>query len=686
LVVDGRGYSIRDYHTNDGHVRIRTLPDGKRIDYDRDALGRSKGVASGFENIASDIEYHSSGAVSSLEYGNGFLLTQTLNDRLLPERMKSLRGSIAAFDSQYDYNKRGQIAQITNQVVPSDNRSYSYDKLGQLVAAQGSWGAGSYKYDSTGNLLEKVLGDRTVSLNYNAQNQLESYAELTDAQSNASTCSETRDIHFDKGLGSTVWTHRIEYDRCKNSITSIETDAFHANFDPVQDEFSFNSMAAGQTQVVTGDIRYLETDENVSVEVRASLSTDEKLKIEHRVKPDSAPDWTIWVDHGTEDLADAPTMTEFDYDARGNVTQITKDSANCVVQKNNDFSNGIGKTVWTHIAKLNRCEQTVSVLAYATNIGLIPSKQAFEITDLPLGTSRMVIETGRFASNNQNYAVQFNVTSSTSGRVYIKHRARNASTNSAWSRWVYQGMIDFSQETGSDTINFDYDMSDQPVSVSGKANATYSYDGNKKRVKSKLDGKTTHYMYDQSGTLMFSKNITDRKSTQYIPGAGMTLARIDSTGSSHDLTYLHNDHLGSLSSGTNRFGQISWQERYTPFGEALTPNGVNDNKGGFTGHVKDTATGLNYMQARYYDPNIGRFLSIDPVTFMDSGNPGSFNRYAYTFNDPVNKTDPTGEFCVPCVFAVIYVADKAYGAYDGYQTAKAECRKRDARNETRAEW
>jgi len=154
----------------------------------------------------------------------------------------------------------------------------------------------------------------------------------------------------DKGLGSTVWTHRIEYDRCNNSITSIETDAFHANFDPVQDEFSFNSMA-------------------------------------------SAPDWTIWVDHGTEDLADAPTMTEFDYDARGNVTQITKDSANCVVQKNNDFSNGIGKTVWTHIAKLNRCEQTVSVLAYATNIGLIPSKQAFEITNLPLGTSRMVIET-----------------------------------------------------------------------------------------------------------------------------------------------------------------------------------------------------------------------------------------------------------------------------------------------------
>jgi len=48
------------------------------------------------------------------------------------------------------------------------------------------------------------------------------------------------------------------------------------------------------------------------------------------------------------------------------------------------------------------------------------------------------------------------------------------------------------------------------------------------------------------------------------------------------------------------------------------------------------------MQARYYDPVIGRFLSVDPVTFMDNGNPAQFNRYSYTFNDPVNAIDPDG--------------------------------------------
>jgi RHS repeat-associated protein len=55
------------------------------------------------------------------------------------------------------------------------------------------------------------------------------------------------------------------------------------------------------------------------------------------------------------------------------------------------------------------------------------------------------------------------------------------------------------------------------------------------------------------------------------------------------------------------------------------------------------ASGLTYMQARYYDPVIGRFLSIDPVGFVASGgNPTMFNRYSYVGNDPINKIDPFG--------------------------------------------
>ena len=88
---------------------------------------------------------------------------------------------------------------------------------------------------------------------------------------------------------------------------------------------------------------------------------------------------------------------------------------------------------------------------------------------------------------------------------------------------------------------------------------------------------------------------------------------------------------------------VAWREQYTPFGEELQCPAANDNLGGFTGHIKDRATGLNYMQARYYDPVIGRFLSVDPVGFLESGgNPAMFNRYAYVANDPINIKDLFG--------------------------------------------
>jgi RHS repeat-associated protein len=102
--------------------------------------------------------------------------------------------------------------------------------------------------------------------------------------------------------------------------------------------------------------------------------------------------------------------------------------------------------------------------------------------------------------------------------------------------------------------------------------------------------------------------------------------------------------LLSCVTGTNASGTVLWRERYTPYGVTLDNAGANDDQAGYTGHIKDSDTGLVYMQARYYDPVIGRFYSNDPVGF--SGNPHSFNRYAYANNNPYKYTDPNGEFPV----------------------------------------
>jgi len=60
------------------------------------------------------------------------------------------------------------------------------------------------------------------------------------------------------------------------------------------------------------------------------------------------------------------------------------------------------------------------------------------------------------------------------------------------------------------------------------------------------------------------------------------------------------------------------------------------------------------MQARYYDPVIGRFLSVDPVGFLMVGDPGYVNQYAYLKNDPINETDPTG-MCGPATPLCVWV-------------------------------
>ncbi|WP_286071277.1 RHS repeat-associated core domain-containing protein [Stenotrophomonas sp. 57] len=78
---------------------------------------------------------------------------------------------------------------------------------------------------------------------------------------------------------------------------------------------------------------------------------------------------------------------------------------------------------------------------------------------------------------------------------------------------------------------------------------------------------------------------------------------------------------------------------YEPYG-AVVGGQVTDGPG-YTGHVSDSATGLSYMQQRYMDPQLGVFLSVDPVTAYEQP-VGQFNRYRYANGNPYKFTDPDG--------------------------------------------
>jgi len=110
-----------------------------------------------------------------------------------------------------------------------------------------------------------------------------------------------------------------------------------------------------------------------------------------------------------------------------------------------------------------------------------------------------------------------------------------------------------------------------------------------------------------------------------------------------EITYIHNDALGTPVAGTDEQGNVKWRAHYQPYGEELLGErqlfGV---RAGYTGHRDDPDTGLTYMGARYYSPTIGRFMGVDP-SGVDLSDIHSFNRYAYANNNPYKYVDPNGE-------------------------------------------
>ena len=114
------------------------------------------------------------------------------------------------------------------------------------------------------------------------------------------------------------------------------------------------------------------------------------------------------------------------------------------------------------------------------------------------------------------------------------------------------------------------------------------------------------------------------------------------------------------------------RREYAPFGEMMTAEPANPTTHEFTGHQRDHAVALDYMQARYYQPRTARFTRPDPGQAFDPINPFSYNLYNYAYNNPVNLADPTGAH--PVVVGILIAAkavDVGFTVYSIYQDVQA---------------
>ena len=166
----------------------------------------------------------------------------------------------------------------------------------------------------------------------------------------------------------------------------------------------------------------------------------------------------------------------------------------------------------------------------------------------------------------------------------------------------------------------------------------FTYDGDGNRVVQKnSDG--TYSLFLAGGAYEVSVNSSGTTTgTRSYYALGGQRALVDETG---DLHYLLTDHLGSVAAVIDDTGNLESEQRYLPFGgERLTPS-IGETDFSFTGQRGLNAFGLVDFKARFYSPGVGRFMSPDTIV-PDSGNPQAWDRFSYTYNNPLRYADPSG--------------------------------------------
>ena len=202
--------------------------------------------------------------------------------------------------------------------------------------------------------------------------------------------------------------------------------------------------------------------------------------------------------------------------------------------------------------------------------------------------------------------------------------------------YSYDANGNVTQDASTQRFGYDAENHQKEFFATGNTtstpNATYFYDGDGRRVKKISSTETTVFVYDGGGQLVAEYSTQISQTPQ--------------------VSYLTTDHLGSPRVITNENGVVKDRKDYSAFGEESASAQRSSNaeytppdqlRKNYTGYEKDAESGLEFAQARYYNPGHGRFTSVDPLTASGAiKNPQTFNRYSYALNSPYKFTDPLG--------------------------------------------
>lgn len=580
-----------------------SVDDGVRTDYNNatgsyrpDAYGRVTSLSRSIDGKTFQVgyAYDSMGRVSSLTYPTGRSIEYRYDGS---GRLKKLPGYI---DDTIMYDKAGQLSGLT--AANGMSLSTARDADGRLTrlfyGGLEDVAAFSFTYDSVGNITTK----NGSSYSYDLLNRLLTASEKGRFIS---------DSHAESKLVGTV-----QDDYAGDSTVSFTGEDLELAFDSA-------SMSLGVDLGSSREISRVELTPKQAPH-RVTATTIDVLTSE-----DNKNTWTLQKDYSVTLGVNGSIAIDFEthpraqflkvhcrFDDRNEDGQSTVDRSEFRNLKNSmltvTFFNEERDDVYSYDAKGNR--KTLS--SRAGSLTTTSDYSYYPNTD-------------RLKSDGKyGYAYDANGNLTEKGNVFVQG-----------------AKLVFSLDQG-EYWRYEYDLQNRLVRVFKGTNGTasavevasYRYAADGLRLAKTKDGITNYFVYGIDGNLL--STLKPETSSDTIWVFGKKFAEVSTIEATTTTTFLATDHLGTVVAATDETGKVIWKGNLTAFGQDAGQSGLAERIASFTGKDFDADAGLYYFNARWYDLELGRFTTEDPIRDLS-------NWYVYCGNDPINYTDQTGLISQP---------------------------------------
>jgi RHS repeat-associated protein/uncharacterized repeat protein (TIGR01451 family) len=569
-----------------------TNPLGHMTMYGYDGLNRRTAVIDPLGHTT-NYTYDGNGNRTSVTDGNSNTTNYTYDARNLLVSVTDAEGGAVA----YAYDPVGNRTSMTD--ANNHTTTYTYDELNRLATVTDPLSnVVTYGYDEVGNRTGQDKADGTlISYSYDALSQL------------VETAYPGGSIDY-------------AYDGLGNRLTMTDTVGVTTY---TYDELSRLIAVAGPNGTLA--YGYDEVGNRTSVTYPGSRNVTNVYDLAGQLE--TVTDWDArmttytYDDAGRQETVTYPNgvVADYNYDDAGRLLDVTHTAPDTSTVT---FATYTLDNVGNRLSMVDPDGMTSYLYdrLYRLTQVTYPDGETVQYAYDPMG-NRTEMTSSVHGTTTYDYDAGDRLLSFTDG---------SGTTNLSWD--------DNGNMTAKGSATFTFDALDRLAQViDGTTTVQFAYNGDGVRLEKTVSGITTTYLQDVAAPLpVVLIETTAGQSSRYIHGNDL-ISLEETAGAT---TFYHADGIGSTRALSDQAGATTDRYSYDVFGGTRTHNGTSRQDFTYAGEQVDEETGFVFLRARYYDPEIGRFLSRDqhPGTVINSR---SLNRYVYSQNNPVWLTDPSGK-------------------------------------------